>query len=166
MYMLMLTALALASDAPAWKDAPSDVVTERHKNVPAAALRERVADFSTLAPLFPVECAEDWTLGSVTTGPDATARVTARAAGLRRRLTVRYSSIEGDRLVELDYVGKKGFFTQFRFEETDGGTDVTLITYLEQPPWPLKRYFVFNVHPAWPACHERTLAALTAAVSQ
>ena len=166
MISLLLAAVALADGPPAWKDAPADVVVERHFDVPPAVLAARVSNFESLSPLFPVECAEEWALGPSTSGSDATARVTVRAAGLRRRLTVRYSKVEGDRMVELDYVGQKGFFTQFRFEPVDGGTDVTLITYLEQPPWPLKRYFVFNVHPAWTSCHERTLEALATAVAR
>ena len=162
--LLLSLTVAFAGDQPAWKDAPSDVVAEAHLSAPPAAVSALLEDLSTLAPIFPPDCAEEWALGSVTRGADATARVTVRAAGLRRRLTTRYSEVKPGSVVELDYVGKKGFFTQFRLTEADGGTDVTLITYLEQPPWPLKRYFVFKVHPAWTSCHERTLDALAAAI--
>lgn len=164
MLVLSICAAALAGGDPAWKDAPSDVVVERRLPVSPATVRDVVDDLRTLSPLFPEDCAEEWALGAVTTGADATARVTVRAARLRRRLTVRYSKVEGDRLVELDYVGKKGFFTQFRLDGDETGTDVTLITYLEQPPWPLKKYFVFEVHPAWLDCQTRTMDALAAAV--
>ncbi|MFT4624724.1 MAG: hypothetical protein ACI8PZ_003384 [Myxococcota bacterium] len=155
---------AVAADPPAWKDAPADVVAEAHFDVPPAAVRDVLDDLSTLSPVFPTDCAEDWVLGSVTSGADATARVTVRAAGLRRRLTTRYNDVDSPAVIELDYVGKKGFFTQFRLDEAEGGTDVTLITYLQQPAWPLKRYFVFKVHPAWTSCHERTLDGLAEAL--
>ncbi len=160
----LLCVLAWAGGDPAWRDAPADVVADRILPVPAAAVIPQLDDLARLSVLFPETCTEVWALGVETRGTAATARVTYRHARYRRRLTVRYGRMLDNQLVEIVHEGKLGLTSQFRLEEVEGGTAVQFITYLEQPPWPLSRYFVFQVHPAWTACHEGVLEALDSAV--
>lgn len=154
-----LVAAALAAP-PAWRDAPSDVITEVTTTRLPAELASRLVDLRSLSALYPSDCTVEWVTGGATSGPEARARVSYRIAGWHRRLTVRYATVEPERVVQIDHEGNKGFVTQWSFTVVDGLTHVTMGTYVAAPPWPFRRYYVFQVQPAWGECQRRTLEAL------
>jgi hypothetical protein len=154
-----LVAAALAAP-PAWRDAPSDVLAQVVTTRSPAELSERLVDLRRLAALYPADCTAEWVHGAASEGPSASARVTYRIAGWRRRLTVRYATIEPERVVQIDHEGKKGFVTQWVFDVVDGKTTASMGTYVAAPPWPFRRFYVFRVQPAWVDCQRRTLETL------
>ncbi len=158
--MLLWLAAVAFSAPPAWRDAPGDVIAEVVTRRPASELYLKLTDLRSLAAVYPADCAISWVHGGASTGPEARARVTYRMAGWRRRLTARFATLEENRVVQLDHEGNKGFVTQWAFDEVDGSTRVTMGSYVAAPPWPFKRYYVFQVQPAWVDCQKRTLEAL------
>ena len=163
--MLWLLIAALAVGAEAWKDAPSDVIAETTVDAPVETIYEYLLDLERYGALFGLECADKWVFGTTTSGAQATGRVTYLAGPMRRRSTVTYGSTREHDLVEVHHPGRLGFTSQFLLEPAEGGIKVTFATYLEPPPWPFRKVFLFKVRPAWVACHQAALDALDQAVS-
>lgn len=97
-------------------------------------------------------CAADFDYGS-RKDPEADVRLTYEMEGFSRRLDAKWSRLEPNRIVEIDHLGKKGFVTRFTLSEAEGGTRVEVLTPLNPPPWPFKRYFFTNVRPVWAQCY-------------
>lgn len=149
----MLPALA----ASPWKDANADVAVERTIAAPPPALAALVDSTEDIAALMPTDCVKDWEH----TGALGPARVTYQIKSFQRRLTAKLKIVEPDRRIELDHEGKKGFVTRFLFTEAPNqGTRVQLTTYLNGPPWPLRKYYFEEVRPSWIVCYENALSAL------
>jgi len=163
MLWLLWTALAVGADA--WKDAPSDIIAETTVEAPVETVNDYLLDLQRYGALFGPECADKWVFGTMTSGAEATARVTYRAGPMRRRATVTYGATQAHVLVEIHHPGRLGFTSQFVLEPLDSSTKVTFATYLDPPPWPFRKVFLFKVRPAWEACHQEALVALDQAVS-
>lgn len=157
---VLLSALALGAP-PAWKEAPGDVIVEATLPGSPEALYGALSDLRTLAALYPTDCTPEWETTGATSGPEARTRVTWRLGLWQRKLTAVYGKMVPGRLVQLDHQGNKGFVTQWVLDAVDGGTHVTMGTYIAPPPWPFKRTYVFHVQPAWADCQARVLQALT-----
>lgn len=142
--------LALASD--------SDLHVERRIQAPPETIAAHLASTADFEHLF-AGCTRDWVHGPEAVGP---ARVTYRILSFRRRLTARVHVRQPNRVVELDHEGDKGFVTRFTLTPTDGGTDVSLDTWLNPPGWPFRRYYSDSVQPTWKACYEEALTRLEA----
>lgn len=160
--MLIVMLLSLAAQAGKWDGAESDVIVERTIPADADALWLPLTNLASLSQVFPADCVTDWAHGTTTSGVGAMTRVTYRMGSMKRRLTATISKAESPRYVELDHEGKKGFVTQFRLEPVEGGTKVTLGTWITAPPAPFKGVFYNSVRPAWLDCYERTLDNLAA----
>lgn len=145
--------------ASPWKDANADVSSQLTVPMPRAALVERLDDTRELAALFPERCMLEWEHGVAPAGP---ARVTYQIKSFHRRLTARIVAVEPKR-VEIDHEGNRGFITRFLLTEVEGGTEVTLTTFLNGPGWPLRSYFFEAVRPEWESCYVEALQRLAAA---
>lgn len=145
----------------------SDVVAERVVAAAPTEVSDYLSKLNQVAAVFPEDCAQDWIVGPALRAPDATGEVVVRAALLKRRLTFTYGEMIPGRIVDLDYLGDKGFVTRFELSDPAGGepsdatqTRVVMTTFLSPPEWPLKKYFERKIHPAWVDCQRRTLEAL------
>ncbi|MEZ4319278.1 MAG: SRPBCC family protein [Myxococcota bacterium] len=153
MLLFMISALA----ASPWADKNADVAVERTIPASPAALAALVHTTQDIAALMPEACVVDWEH----TEPQGPARVTYQIKSFKRRLTARLTVPEPNRRIELDHEGKKGFVTRFLFTEVPNqGTRVQLTTFLNAPPWPLRKYYFEAVRPDWVVCYEQALTAL------
>ena len=111
--------------------------------------------------------AEEWVLGPNTQGPDAMARVTLHMKAFRRRMTWVYINEQRDRTITMNGLGDKGFATRFVIQRTeDDRTEMVMASYLNPPPWPLKKYYFETVVPEWKRCWAETLDNLDAAATR
>jgi hypothetical protein len=153
--------LVAAAWAGKWTDTPSDVIVMRDIDAPTERIHPLVSDLRSLEGLLPADCATDWQHGARSRGVGARARLKYTIGPMRRTLSAVISK-DQPAVVEIDHEGNKGFVTQWQLAELDGGTRVTLGTYLMPPPWPFKGVYFKKVMPAWEDCYERTLDALEA----
>jgi hypothetical protein len=86
------------------------------------------------------------------------------AARWHRNLTMVLSKVSENQRIELEHPGRKGFITTWTFTERESFSDVELHTWVNAPPWPLRKYFYEKVQPAWRDCHGRTLENLEKAM--
>lgn len=151
--LLPLFAAALAQEPV------GDVSVQRNLSGDRATLAARLTSTQDLERLFPADCMVDWEHGAAATGP---VRITYKIFSFRRRLTARWSTVQPERVFELDHEGSKGFVTRFVLQdgEAPDTTDVTLTTYLNPPGWPFRKYYAETVHPAWTTCYEQALSNL------
>ena len=148
-----------------WAENPYDgwdtnVVSERVIPSPEQHLFDQIANLQQVEALFPGGCTQDWVHGARSTERGASARVTYRAAAWRRRLTIVLADARPPRLLDYEHQGDRGFVTRFLLEAVDGGTRVTMTSYVAGPPWPFRRYYVDHVQPAWRDCHAGFLSNL------
>jgi len=161
--LLWMVGLALAGK---WDDTVSDVEVKRVVASTPAELHAAVADLRRFSELLPGDCAADWEFTSSTAGRGARAQVTYTIGPMKRKALAAVVDDQPGRIWRIEHEGdKKGFFTQFVFQEGQGGTEVTLVSFLNAPPWPFKGPFFKKVHPAWEGCYTRTLDALQASVA-
>ena len=162
MWTLLLGA-ALAANP--YADRNADIVASRAIQAPAADLYARLSDLRALQTFMTPLCASDWVHGDQSQGVGASATWVYHARSMHRKLTATISKVKEDRMVELDHAGKKGFISRFSLEPSeDGATNVTLTTYINQPPWPFRGAYFNDVQPSWQRCQEATLESLAKAV--
>lgn len=160
---LLLTTTALAGK---WDDAPSDVEVTRQVAAAPTAVHAAVADLRRFSELLPADCATDWQFTSSTAGRGARAKVRYTFGPLKRNTSAMVVDDQPGLIWRIEHEGdKKGFFTQVTTAQTGNGTLVTLVSFLNAPPWPFAGPFHKKVRPAWTDCYERTLTALAAQVS-
>lgn len=163
MIWMLCTMLAFAGK---WDGTPSDVQVTRVLPAGPEAVHGAIADLQRFSELLPADCATDWSFTSSTAGKGARAQVTYTMGPLKRKTLAVVVDDQPGRIWRIEHEGdKKGFFTQAVFEGAGDGTQVTLTSYLNPPPWPFKGPYFTKVQPAWTACYERTLDALQAAVA-
>ncbi|MCB9666176.1 MAG: hypothetical protein H6732_18855 [Alphaproteobacteria bacterium] len=158
---LALAVLLPATAAGAEESAPSaDVVARRVVSRTPEEVTAAFADLTYAAGLFDGDCLRGWSLGVPAAGLGATARVTYVPGPLRRRLLLQVADVVSGRRVDWEHAGPKGFTTRVAARAVEGGTEVTLTTYLSEPPWFVRHAFHEAVHPAWTACYDAALARL------
>ena len=145
MLWLLIANLAVAGNPKPWDGQSPDIVIERQLPVSADVLVPKLADFEFAEAIFPEDCMQDWSHGTTTRGMGAITRVTYHMGSMKRRLTAKVSRVE-NHVVEYDHEGKKGFITQWRLKPVDGGTELSLGTYLNPPPWPFRPVFFNKIH--------------------
>lgn len=154
MWFLMLQ---VGFAANSWEGHDASIRVEKLVEVSAADIYAEVNDLRSLSEIFPATCVQDWALSGQTEGLGARGRVTYRFEKLKRRLTVTISKAEAGRYVELDHLGSKGFISRWLMVEEEGGTTLSLETFMNPPPWPFRGYYYRSIQPKWRACYELTL---------
>ena len=150
MVLALLLASALAEDG-------SDIVVSHRFRASPETLYEHLLDVQNIKNAAPESCMRKWVLYERTEGLGAQFRVVYQMEGWRRRLDGSVVAAESPRRIEWDHHGNRGFITRFTFKPDDGGTEVTVHTYLNDPPWPFRRYFERKVQPTWQACYRDML---------
>jgi len=157
MVWLGVVGLALASS--------SNVEAEAHVAASPDVVTAYLSDLPRVAALFPETCAQRWSFEAAEDGAVSSGEVVYRAGWLRRKLTVTYGEIVPGSYVDLDHLGDKGFVTRFQLDASDeGGSLVTMTTFLSPPRWPLVKLYGNQVQPIWRDCHLRTLDALASSL--
>lgn len=152
-------AMGLALAGP-WDNKNADVSAWRELPAAPHDVYLALTDLPTLARLMPQSCAQDWEFGEVSAGLGATASVTYRWDVVRRRLNATLTKTQRDAWLDLDHAGSKGFVTRFTLEPKDQHTRVTVTSYVNPPPWPLKGRFFQTIQPIWTNCYVDPLANL------
>lgn len=156
---LPVFAVGVVGTAQAEDDAaPSgDVVAERAIRAPATELYTRVLDLKFQESIWPEGCTAGWEHSSTSVGIGASARLTYRAAMMRRRLTATIAKGDPGRYLKVDHAGRLGFSTTWKFTERDEDTLVEVHTWVGAPPSPFTKMYMNQVRPAWQACHRGLL---------
>jgi hypothetical protein len=160
MWLVLWSALAFAGK---WDGRNADIVAERTILAEPEAVFAKVAEPNAVQTLFPADCA-DWSGPFDKNEVGGKTIVTYTAGAMMRRLDITLKRAESPRVVDYDHAGNKGFVTRFQLAPVEGGTKVTLTTFLNPPPKLVQGYFYKKVQPAWQGCHERTLANLDSAL--
>lgn len=155
--------IALAAAFAGEPEQPADIVASRGVLGSPEKVWSVLTHLDTLQDLYPTDCAE-WLEPFDTEGLAATARVVYYAGMMQRPLRAIVKKMDAPHTLDLDHPGEKGFVTRFSLTPEGELTRVTMTTYLNPPPWPVKKYFYRKVKPAWEGCHARTLANLDAVV--
>jgi len=153
----LLAAVAIAGGK--WDGRDSNIVARTTVQAPPDAIYAILEDVHALEQLYPHHCASNFDYGT-RKAPEADLRVTYHLGLMDRRLDARWSRREPNRLVEIDHLGNKGFITRWTLTEADGGTLVEVTTFINPPPWPVKRYYYTRVRPVWTQCYLDALEAL------
>jgi len=160
--MLAAIVVWLGADAHGgkWDGVEADVSVTRVIDAEPEAIHEELDDLAEWGARWPADCATQFEPGPQTTGPNASAEIRYTFKPMRRKLEMRVSRDEPGHVFEIEHPGKRGWFTQVTYRQVEGGTEVTLLTPLEPPPWPLKPVFFNKVRPSMEDCYRRWLEAL------
>ena len=152
--------LCVVAFAGKYDDVSSDVVRTSVTNRPPEMLYERLADLANWPEIFGDTCMTDWSAGSQTQGVGGQMALTYHMGPMKRRLVGTINKAEASYVIEVDHGGRRGFITQIQLKPNSVGTEVTLGTYLNPPPWPFKATYYTKVKPAWEACYNEGLQRL------
>lgn len=158
MWMLLVDSL-LAGTNP-WIGKVADV--EADIAIPATPERvfSYLLDLKNLQVIVPADCIGKWELGDRTFGEGASAIVRYDMGAMHRRLAMTLTHALAPTQIDFDHLGNKGFITRWMLTPEADLTRVTIRTPLNQPPWPLRRYYHQEVQPEWQLCYQRTLTNL------
>ncbi len=159
--MILLLAAALAA-APA--NPSADIVTEATVAPSPDALTTVLTDLDRFRKALPTDCVSVFEMGSIRAGKGATARVRYDMAAMHRALTMTVSRVEvlpERTIVDFDHATDRGFVTRWMMEPSATGTQVTIRTALNAPPWPFAAYYFKAVQPEWTDCQARFLTGVT-----
>lgn len=159
--MLLLISAALAGK---WDGMVGDIQASGTVSATPEAVSAYLMDLDHLRSILSEDCVGLWENGSVTQGLGASALVRYDMGMLHRKLTMTLSRAESGRWVEFDHPGNKGFVTRWTVTASGEGSSVTVLTPLNQPPWPFKGYFFRVVQPEWQQCYQQAITALDAAL--
>jgi hypothetical protein len=162
----MFLLLCMQAVAGRWDGMNGDIVAKRTIPATSEQLFSYLQDLEKVAALYPDDCVGQWETGSQSTGFGASASVRYDMAMLHRKLTLTVEDGREGSFLDYDHPGKKGFQTRFLFEPGAGGTQVTMTTPLNPPPWPLTGYFFRSIKPEWEGCQARFLERLNEAFEQ
>lgn len=160
-----LFALAFAQEpaAPTPSDGDdSDIVARTVVPASPAEVAKTLSDLRAHEGLWPEGCTRKWVHGTVNVGPGAAAELVYTMGPMRRRLAMTLSRAEGERLVELDHAGNKGFVSRFTLTPGELGTEVVFHTWVNAPPKPFRKLYTRRVQPVWQSCQQGFLDALAA----
>ena len=134
-----------------------DVVATRIIHAPAEALYASLMDLRQHEAIWPEGCTANWEHGTTHVGVGANARLTYRAAIMRRRLTATIAAGDPGRYIKVDHAGRTGFATTWTFSAAGDDTRVEVHTWVDVPPSPLEKLYLNHIQPAWQACHQGLL---------
>ena len=159
--LMCLTAVAETYDP----DAEGDVIASLEILADREAVRGLLLDLHSHPDLWPRSCVEDWEFGAVQSGLGASAEVLwLGPLGWSRRLTMVIASSTEAR-IDIDQPGDKGFVTTYTFSDGAVGTVVDMHSWINPPPWPLRKAYFKRFQPYFTDCHEQFLSNLAAAAA-
>ncbi len=159
--MLLWLAVALASSP--WVGVDPDIRAEVEISWSPQRVTEALSDLEVLSTLFSEDCLKRWALGHPMAGVGARARVSYVPSWMNRRLTLEVQEVRPGVRVELEHFGNRGFLTRFDVAPgSAGGSVVSVVTPLQEPPWPVREIFHLRVKPAWEACYVDAIKNLEA----
>ncbi len=138
----------------------SDIKATREQKLSQDAVFEYLLDLRNHQSLWSAECIIKWVHGSVNVGQGANAEAVYVPGLMRRKLAMTLSRAKGNRLIDIEHAGNKGFTTRWTLAPEGDGVRVDLHTYINPPPKPFDRIYFTNVRPKWQACHDQALATL------
>ena len=144
----VLLGIALAQDK-------SDIEASRPFSGDKQALVELLSDVDQLSTLLPENCARKWEGEGA--GVGATFEVTYSMGWWKRRLQAKITRVDAQQGVEWDHQGNRGFITRWFVEQTEGGEQLRVKTWIQEPPWPFKKTYYKRIKPRWELCYRRTL---------
>ncbi|MSP54649.1 MAG: SRPBCC family protein [Myxococcales bacterium] len=170
---LPLIALLSAATSPAMAADYDEMNADISVSARVDATREQV--FSYLLDLQHLEamvpCIGKWEMSQRTFGEGASAMVRYDIGAMHRRLPVSLSRADAPHRIDLEHLGNLGFITVITLREeaftAEGETPktmVTLLTPLNPPPWPFRKYYYDAVQTEWKTCYATTLENLARAV--
>lgn len=159
MWTLLLSFALAAEPAP-----NADVVATKVVQVAPQAFYDQLLNLRNLEGALSA-CTRKWEFGDKTEGVGAGATLVYKMKSFRRRLTMTLSKVDEGRRVTFDHPGNKGFVTVWTLTPAGDGqdaqaTEIDVHTYLQLPPWPLKRYYLNKIQPEWRACQEQAISKL------
>jgi hypothetical protein len=157
----LLFALAALAIEPS-----ADVVVSRRFDAAPEAIYAHLIDARNVKAAAPDACMRSWMFPGRTEGIGAQFRVVYALEGWRRRLDVSVVAADPPRRIEWDHHGNRGFTTRFTIAPDEPGARVTVHTYLNEPPWPFRKYYVRKVQPAWRACYTELLENVAAVIGE
>lgn len=157
MLWTLLIPMALAGR---WDDHDPDVMAWRVVPAEPEVVWDTLADTHSLEQLFPHACAQDWVHGDQTQGVGAQVTLTYRWDVVRRRLEASIAEGREGAWFDLEHEGDKGFVTRFSTDAVDGGTRVTIHTWVSPPPWPFQGRYFRTIQPVWTQCYVAALSSL------
>lgn len=166
---LALSLLASPALAGKYDAMVADIKVSADVRATPEAVFSYLLDFKNLQALMP--CTSNWEMSQRTFGEGASAMVRYDVAAMHRKLPVSLSRADAPYRIDLEHLGNLGFTTVITLAapaSTDGApvTTVTILTPLNPPPWPVRKYFYDAVQVEWQQCYATTLTNLAAAVGQ
>ncbi len=167
----MLLALALHASTPAWAGKFDGLSADVSVTAPVDAPPEQVftylLDLKHLQAMIP--CIGKWEMSQRTFGEGASAMVRYDIAAMHRKLPVSLSRADAPYRIDLEHLGNLGFTTVITLapvQDASGATttNVTILTPLNPPPWPVRKYYYDAVQVAWKQCYATTLDHLASAL--
>ena len=156
---MILTLAAALAEPPAPAATPSaDIVTEVTVAPPAEGLAAVLTDLARFRQALPPDCVGRFDVGAPAAGQGASARLRYDMAAMHRTLTFTLSRVEVAPLrtvVDFDHASDRGFVTRWTLTPVEGGTQVTVRTALNAPPWPFTAYYFGAVQPEWATCQRQ-----------
>lgn len=155
--LLLLTRLALASE---WDERVADVTATAQIPALPEVVFNHLLDLEHLRAILPTDCVGRWEPGERTFGEGASAIVRYDMALMYRKLAMTLTKADAPRTIEFDHLGNRGFVTRWTITQVENGSEVTVLTPLNPPPKPFRKYYYTKVQPEWTECYRRTLENL------
>lgn len=147
----MSTLLLVALSSNPYAGRAADVTVTRAVDLPPERVTAALSDLGRAVEVLGEGCAVALS-APVGAGVGSTVDVRWTPGPMNRRLTVKVTEVEPGRKVRWEALGPRGFFTTFRVDARDTGSQVAVDVPLLPPPWPVRGVFYREVQPAWAAC--------------
>lgn len=168
-FLTLLLNSSMVTQAWAGKYDTLDADVKVSLDVPASPeqIFTYLLDFQHLQTMIP--CIGEWEMSQRTFGEGASAMVRYDIAAMHRKLPVSLSRADAPYRIDLEHLSDLGFTTVISLAappSTDGGpvTTVTILTPLNPPPWPVRKYYYDAVQVEWQECYATSLENLSQAM--
>lgn len=142
---------------------PSDVVATGTVGAPMPLVFDALVNLEVHRGLWSEACVKKWEPGSSTEGVGASASLIYVPSAMHRKLTATISKVDPPKRVTLDHAGKRGFLTTWTLRPAgEQATEVEVHTWIQPPPWPVRRLYSNRIQPAWEQCQREAIQALAA----
>ena len=166
--LLALSLLARPALAGKFDALSADVSATATLSAPPEQVFSYLLDLKHLQAMIP--CIGRWEMSQRTFGEGASAMVRYDLGAMHRKLPVSLSRADAPYRIDLEHLGNLGFTTVITMKAlapTASGapqTTVTILTPLNPPPWPVRKYYYDAVQVEWNKCYATTLDNLARAV--
>ncbi len=161
--IFLLAGLALANP---YEGRETDVLAEAALKSSPQRVFLYLSDVRRYGQLYTDDCGRNFSTSTDPNGTGAATQFVHKAGPLSRKLVAVISRAEEHHLVEIDHGGGRGFITRFTIEPVGEGSAVSMKSYQNMPPWPVRGIYFNKVQPAWQGCQQRMLANLQQTLSE